>query len=855
MRFKWIAALALSILSTAAFGQGAQFPAGTIWGNDTAAQRPGKAATVSAILDRALGSTRGSILERGASVWGVVAPGAAGLPYTSNGAGFDPSYQRLGFAGIPQGGPNSIFINPTGSSANMQAVAVPSCANDGSHGLVYVNGTGLQCATITAASLSYTAPYAGAVAETISAKLAQGISTADFGAKCDGTTDDTVAIQAAGDAAIAAGVALYIQPSANGCIVSRSGANVYALHWTSPIVIRGDGPGRSIIRPATGTPSTVHTIYLDGGGSISYQPTIIDGIFVGNPSSGTRDGGHAIVFDTLTTGHDFPRPQITNNYLQQSSAGTSWSVFVINSQTNNPVGGFRQAVIANNVIGSGISLNKVGDTISIQGNTIFGSSSNAGIYVDQVNGTFGLAGNVVISKNNMGPDAGSIIIDCAQAPMISENEIEQGATSTEANDSVVDITGANCTVTGARILSNQLQASAAAGSPKLIRVATASDTVIDNNKLATPTDYVPIVITAAASGTVIGSGNTFTGMTTQVTNGGSGTLQGITVPYGSGGASQILKRASANGAVTVAQATVGELATIAANSIIGNQSGSTANPAAFSMPSCSTAASALKWTAGSGIGCNTAISADIANVTGLATGCGTFLATPSSANLRSCLTDEVGAGAAYFVGGALGTPASGTATNFTGTASGLTAGNVTTNANMTGDVTSVGNATTLAAGNAGNLNSGTLLAARMPALTGDCATSTGAVATTCTKINGVDQTSAWSSTTPTPTCGSGSFTTASAAVQAKQMGKTWFISVKVTITTNGTCATNIFVPLPVTPASDTNLTCRENSVTGKMVAGVIAVAGGATASLVNYDNTYPGASGGIIVCGGVVQGT
>lgn len=53
-------------------------------------------------------------------------------------------------------------------------------------------------------------------------------------------------------------------------------------------------------------------------------------------------------------------------------------------------------------------------------------------------------------------------------------------------------------------------------------------------------------------------------------------------------------------------------------------------------------------------------------VSGLATGIATFLATPSSANLRSALTDEVGTGAAYFVGGALGTPASGTLTNATG---------------------------------------------------------------------------------------------------------------------------------------------------------------------------------------------
>ena len=53
-------------------------------------------------------------------------------------------------------------------------------------------------------------------------------------------------------------------------------------------------------------------------------------------------------------------------------------------------------------------------------------------------------------------------------------------------------------------------------------------------------------------------------------------------------------------------------------------------------------------------------------VSGLAAGIATFLATPSSANLRAALTDEVGTGAAYFVGGALGTPASGTLTNCTG---------------------------------------------------------------------------------------------------------------------------------------------------------------------------------------------
>lgn len=62
-------------------------------------------------------------------------------------------------------------------------------------------------------------------------------------------------------------------------------------------------------------------------------------------------------------------------------------------------------------------------------------------------------------------------------------------------------------------------------------------------------------------------------------------------------------------------------------------------------------------------------------VSGLAAGVATFLATPSSANLRSVLTDESGTGLAYFQGGDLGTPSAGVLTNATGTATGLTAGN------------------------------------------------------------------------------------------------------------------------------------------------------------------------------------
>lgn len=76
--------------------------------------------------------------------------------------------------------------------------------------------------------------------------------------------------------------------------------------------------------------------------------------------------------------------------------------------------------------------------------------------------------------------------------------------------------------------------------------------------------------------------------------------------------------------------------------------------------------------AATGSGSIAATAVPVGGVSGLGTGVGTFLATPSSANLASAVTGETGAGALVFaesptlVTPALGTPASGVLTNATG---------------------------------------------------------------------------------------------------------------------------------------------------------------------------------------------
>lgn len=52
---------------------------------------------------------------------------------------------------------------------------------------------------------------------------------------------------------------------------------------------------------------------------------------------------------------------------------------------------------------------------------------------------------------------------------------------------------------------------------------------------------------------------------------------------------------------------VNGIAAIAANSVLANATGSSANPTAFAVPSCSTSTSALQWTSGTGFVCTTGL--------------------------------------------------------------------------------------------------------------------------------------------------------------------------------------------------------------------------------------------------------
>ncbi|MET4170826.1 hypothetical protein ABIB99_001908 [Bradyrhizobium sp. LA6.1] len=202
------------------------------------------------------------------------------------------------------------------------------------------------------------------------------------------------------------------------------------------------------------------------------------------------------------------------------------------------------------------------------------------------------------------------------------------------------------------------------------------------------------------------------------------------------------------------------------------------------------------------------------------------IATPQSlgTGVATALGVNVGtAGAPVLFNGALGTPASGNGSNLT---------NIPT--------------TSL---------TGTLQAAQEPAHTGDCTNSVGSLALTCTSINGVNQTTAWTTYAPTPTSGGGAYTSASSSGSFKVIGKLVHFTITITITTVGSGSGTINVALPIgTTARAANASCGETALTGKGASGRIA-SGGSSMIIMYVDNTAPSASGVTMTCTGIYEQT
>ena len=143
----------------------------------------------------------------------------------------------------------------------------------------------------------------------------------------------------------------------------------------------------------------------------------------------------------------------------------------------------------------------------------------------------------------------------------------------------------------------------------------------------------------------IGFDNNTTGaftVTVKLSNGSGGsTGAGVVLPQGSANFTSVTLYTDGVNDVWLADSPAGigalsasagavpltSLATQAANTVVGNGTGSTASPTALAVPSCSTSSSALNWTSASGFSCNTSVNA--ATLGGTAAASYALLASPT----------------------------------------------------------------------------------------------------------------------------------------------------------------------------------------------------------------------------------
>lgn len=182
----------------------------------------------------------------------------------------------------------------------------------------------------------------GAIARTVHQKLQESVSVKDFGATGDGTTDDTVAIQAA----LASGASVYL-PTGNYLITD-------SLNFTTAgQTFHGDGRTDSVIKVKNTFNMSATGVFVFTSGEPGPQLQDI-GISFNQPDTAVR--ASLTVYPVTILAVDCPRFQITNCRITNATNGID--------MTGNSGGAYIN-ILEMSAYGTGIKIDGSLDTIRI----------------------------------------------------------------------------------------------------------------------------------------------------------------------------------------------------------------------------------------------------------------------------------------------------------------------------------------------------------------------------------------------------------------------------------------------------------------------------------------------------------
>ena len=197
----------------------------------------------------------------------------------------------------------------------------------------------------TATVLSYTAPLSGAVQETVSARLAQRISVRDFGAKGDGSTDDSAAILAAMSIANSYGGTIYF-PSVYGAATTYNTSSVISIsHSNIHLVCDGN-----VTIQYTGSTATAIVSDPSGSSGVLYYDNSIENCTI----AGNANVQYAL---KINSQH---HSKFSNVHLGNVTQACMWVGWAVETDypgvycTHNDFGGSWTVTPVNNIIFAGL---------------------------------------------------------------------------------------------------------------------------------------------------------------------------------------------------------------------------------------------------------------------------------------------------------------------------------------------------------------------------------------------------------------------------------------------------------------------------------------------------------------------